>query len=233
MHEKIVIDVQERKICAVLHLPNRAPRGWVITCHGLFSSKDSDKFTTAAQQFTAAGFSVVRFDFSGCGESSGSIAETTITRRLQELRAVVSFFQRQADIGQNVCLFGSSLGGYLSLLYAAEQPRAILSLWATPFDLTEIAAHLPEEQLKLLKQEFFFDAQHYRVDSVLGALSCVQIIHGKHDTIVPWHHAEKIFATVNNPKELILLPKGDHSLSSIDDRTTALHKTLAWFLHFT
>jgi len=87
MEEKIFLNVADRKICVVPHLPEQRPGGFVITCHGLFSSKDSDKFTGIARRFAAAGLAVIRFDFSGYGESSGHIADTTVTRRLQELAA--------------------------------------------------------------------------------------------------------------------------------------------------
>lgn len=231
MEEKFFLNVFDRKICVVLHSPERRPDGCVITCHGLFSSKDSDKFIGIAQRFTAAGLAVIRFDFSGCGESSGHISETTVTRRMQELEAVAAFCaDRQKQFRRRPCLLGSSLGGFLCLLHAARRPGSVLSLWATPYDLPEIAVTIPPEELKVLKQDFFVDARSFQLDPILGAVSRAQLIHGRKDTIVPWHHAEKIFSLINQPKELVFLPNSDHSLTDPKDRVAAIKKSLAWFL---
>lgn len=182
--------------------------------------------------FTAAGLMVVRFDFSGCGESSGDISETTVSQRLEELEAVVFWLRQNGDIRNNVCLLGSSLGGYVASLYAARQPVAALSLWATPIDLLDIVPNIPQQELAKLKQDFYVDARTLDFAACLGALSRVQIIHGTQDAIVPSEHAEKIMEKVNHPKELIFLPGADHSLTDNNHRREAVTKSLAWFLHF-
>ncbi len=230
MDEKFFIDVEERKICGVLHLPEKSKPACVITCHGLFSSKDSDKFTGIAERFTRESLAVIRFDFSGCGESSGHISDTTVSRRLQELEAVAAFAGNHQSLGRQQCLLGSSLGGYLSLLYALKHPGTILSLWATPYDLLEISENIPPSDLKQLKQEFFIDARTYSLASILGAVSHIQLIQGQKDSIVPWRHAEEIFFRANEPKELVILPEGDHSLTGAFEREKAVSKSLAWFL---
>ncbi len=120
MIETFVLRVDNKSICGVLHLPLLEKPPCVITCHGLFSSKDSDKFLSIARVFTDRGIAVIRFDFSGCGESTGSIADTTVTGRLAELTAVVQFARQHQLPGPRLGLLGSSLGGYLSLLYAAQ-----------------------------------------------------------------------------------------------------------------
>ena len=86
--EKFQIAVQDRVIDGVLHLcGNSAPA--VITCHGLFSNKHSEKFVRIAETFSREGFAVVRFDFGGCEKTTGDIADTTVTSRLQALKAVM------------------------------------------------------------------------------------------------------------------------------------------------
>ncbi|MCX8044455.1 MAG: lysophospholipase [Desulfobacterota bacterium] len=230
--EKYFVKLCDRTICAVIHKTALHPRACVVTCHGLFSSKDSNKFITIAEQFSAADIMVIRFDFSGCGESSGDISETTVTRRLEELETVISFFKGRGDINREIFLLGSSLGGYVAALYAASHAVAGLSLWATPFDLLDISQRIPENEIGKLKQDFFYDARRWHFAECLGRLSRVQIIHGTHDTIVPAAHAKEIYGRVNHPKELIFLPSADHSFICDYHRQEAVTRSLAWFLHF-
>ena len=229
MEEKFFLSVENRKICGVLHLPSQDAPPCVITCHGLFSSKDSDKFIAVADCFTKEGLAVIRFDFGGCGESSGDFSDTTVSRRLQELEAVLKFSCNHPKLHNKPGILGSSLGGYVAAVCSAKHDVAALSLWATPCALAELSQNIPAQDLKRLKKNFFDDALKYSLSSLLGKMSCVQIIHGTEDTIVPQKHAEEIFSLVKDPKELVLLSGADHSISGQHSREKALQKSRDWF----
>jgi alpha-beta hydrolase superfamily lysophospholipase len=230
MLEPFRLNVENRSICGLVHLPSAAKPPCVITCHGLFSSKDSDKFTTIADYFAAHGIAVIRFDFGGCGESTGSIADTTVSKRLKELQAIVAFARQHPSLAPELGLLGSSLGGYVSLLYAAQDPAIrALSVWATPYNLLKLRHNIPEDELRQLQEDFFIDAAQYHLEPILSAITTVQIIQGKNDTIVSYTHAEELFSRVNHPKELHILPDGDHSLIGPQDRQTAIENSLRWF----
>jgi pimeloyl-ACP methyl ester carboxylesterase len=226
--EKFHLQLEDRIISGVLHLcETRAPA--VITCHGLFSNKQSDKFLHIAEAFSGAGCAVVRFDFSGCGESTGDIADTTVTRRLQELKAVVLHIAGHAKLAGQYGILGSSLGGYVGLLHAARHPVAALSVWSAPSELLSLKRSIPPADVQKLKADFFSDACRWNLTAEIADLQCVQVIHGKEDEIVPWQHAELIHRTVRNPRELLLLPGADHSISQPQQRQRAITQSLAWF----
>lgn len=230
MLEPFRLSVESRSICGLLHLPPTANPPCVITAHGLFSSKDSDKFISIADYFTHSGLAVIRFDFGGCGESTGSISDTTVSKRLKELKAVVAFARQHPSLSTQLGLLGSSLGGYVSLLYAAQDTAIrALSVWATPHNLLALRHNIPEEELRRLKEDFFIDAAQYRLESVLSELTTVQIIQGKDDTIVSYTHAQELFSRVSHPKELHLIPAGDHSLTRPEDRKRAIEHSVRWF----
>ena len=160
------LNVSDRMLAGALHLPDRRQSApWVVLCHGLFSSMASEKFTGLAELLCRSGIAALRFDFSGCGASTGSIADTTVSRRLQELEAVVGFADSHAALGRDCALMGSSLGGFVGLLFAARRPFKALSLWATPYDLAVIKDNIPPQDLQRLKPDFFTDAAGYRLDS--------------------------------------------------------------------
>jgi len=229
--ELFKLNLPDRIIHGALHLPGIKRPPYVITCHGLFSTMESDKFTAIADAFTKAGIAIIRFDFSGCGKSSGYISDTTISRRIEELEKVVDFSKNHPALGKKFGILGSSLGGYVSLFFASENHIDALSVWATPYDLAETYNNIPENDLKILNQSFFDDASKYNLSSILTKIDTLQIIHGKKDLTVPWQHAEKIYNGANHPKKLIFFPEGDHSISTKYDREKAVNESLNWILN--
>ena len=230
MEEHFTLSLPDRTIKGTLHLPGIKKPPFVITCHGLFSSMESDKFTSIARSFTNAGVAAIRFDFSGCGKSSGKIADTTVSKRIEELKEIVKFSKAHPSLGKKFGIIGSSLGGFVSLFFAAEHPVDALSVWATPYDLAEICKNIPEAELKKLNQTFFDDAEKYSLPSILAKINNLQVIQGKKDLTVPWQHAEKIFGAVNEPKKLLFFEEGDHSISEKHDRDSAIEESLGWIL---
>ena len=223
--EKFSLPVGARIIQGVLH---RCTAGApvIICCHGLFSSKHSDKFLEIAEAFTREGFAVARFDFAGCGESTGDIADTTVTSRLEDLEAVVRYI---AGLAGRYGILGSSLGGYVGLLHAAKNPVAALSVWSTPCNLLSIGSNIPKADLQKLKGNFFIDARRYDLLRAVAGMQSVQVLHGASDEIVPAEQARLIYQALHDPKDFLLLPGADHSISQFSSRQQAISASLAWF----
>ncbi len=223
------LTVEERLLAGTLHLPaDRQSAPWVVLCHGLFSSMASKKFTALAELLSQSGIAALRFDFSGCGSSSGTIADTTVSRRLQELKAVVCFADNHTALGREAGLMGSSLGGFVALLFAARRPFKALSLWATPNDLAEIKTNIPPQDLQRLKPDFFTDAAGYRLNAHQTDTP-IQIIHGTCDEIVPISHANRLCSQNNSRHRLVIIPGADHAISNSQHRKIALEACCQWF----
>jgi uncharacterized protein len=217
-------------IDGMLHLPGPGRWPCVITAHGLFSAKASDKFVLLAARLTEAGFACLRFDFRGCGESGGEFKDTTVSGRIGDLKAVLMSIRRHQALDGRFFLMGSSLGGYVSLFVAAEQPdvRAI-ALWATPATLRNLDIRKDTLQAHGLGEPFFRElAQGSLVEAPAGIPRCL-IIHGEDDELVPCAHAHSLYERANEPKVLEVLPKADHRLTNAEDRERAIHLTAAWF----
>jgi pimeloyl-ACP methyl ester carboxylesterase len=193
------------------------------------------------------GRAVVRFDYSGHGESGGDFVDGTIGRWLEESVAV---FERFCD-GPQV-LIGSSMGGWMALLLAREikkrqeKPQAKASLAGVVLiapapDFTEElmwknfpAAVKKEIETKgvWLRPSDYGDGSPYPITRnlieegrnhlVLGSaidLGCpVRILQGAQDPDVPWQHA---FALTHRlPADdvvLTMIQDGDHRLSRPQD----------------
>jgi len=73
-----------------------------------------------AARLCDAGFPVLRFDYYGCGDSSGSREDGTILQWLEDISTAISEVRRRMAVVQ-VCLIGLRLGGTLAMNAAAER----------------------------------------------------------------------------------------------------------------
>ena len=67
-----------------------------------------------------AGFPVFRFDYYGCGDSSGNAEEGRIPQWVEDVSTAISEARRRTGFVQ-VCLVGLRLGGALSLMTGAQR----------------------------------------------------------------------------------------------------------------
>ena len=228
--ERLRIPVAGANLAAVLHLPEAGAR-WpcVVAAHGLLSSKDSDKYVGVGETFSRAGFAVCRFDFRGCGESEGSLEETTVAQRVADLRSVVEAMRAHPTLSGRVALLGSSLGAYVSL-FAAGQDFKIkaVAAWATPANLDDLAERPQAVRAQGLGDSFIAEllSARYRRAPV-GARYCL-FIHGDQDELVPLDHARHLYEASLNPRQLEIIPGGNHQLTDPAHRDRAIRLSLDW-----
>ena len=70
----------ERKLLGFLHQPiNNCKETGIVYCHPFAEEKNCSHFVTAraAGEFARLGYPVLRFDFSGCGDSEGKGARVS------------------------------------------------------------------------------------------------------------------------------------------------------------
>ncbi|MFQ5960126.1 MAG: alpha/beta hydrolase family protein [Candidatus Methylomirabilales bacterium] len=230
MREPLLTSLDGERVDGMLHLPGPGRWPCVITAHGLFSAKASDKFLLLAARLTAAGFACLRFDFRGCGESGGELKDTTVSGRIRDLKAVLTSLEDHQALDGRLFLMGSSLGGYVSLFVSAEQPDVqATAVWATPAQLRDLEGRKDTLQSFGLGESFFRElAQGSFVEAPGGVPRCL-IIHGEEDELVPCSHAQALYERAKEPKALEILPGADHRLTDAQDRERAVRLTADWF----
>ncbi len=221
---------QGQAVSGALHLPDVEKPLCVVASHGLFSSKDSDKYITLGERCTRRGIAFLRFDFRGFGESRGSIAESTVSARLSDLNMAIEFVRSHPRIGPGIGLMGSSLGGYLSLMEAARRNdiRAVVT-WATPYSLTGLAERRGEGEMASLGEEFFHDIGAHDLAPSLPKVPNCLVIHGERDELVRVEQAKMIYEGLNYTKGMKIIGEGDHRLTQPDHREKAIEITVGWF----
>ncbi|MBM4298752.1 MAG: alpha/beta fold hydrolase, partial [Deltaproteobacteria bacterium] len=127
-------------LAGVLHLAaDSQSGGTVILCHGMESTKDSEKIVYLADQLAEHGIHALRFDFSYVGESSGKFENITYSGEVEDLRAAFEFMRHRYS--GKIAIFGSSMGGTVALMFAAQEPAVAA--------LTTVAAPLHPENFPL------------------------------------------------------------------------------------
>jgi len=228
--ERLEIPAGGVNLAAVLHLPEAGER-WpcVVAAHGLLSSKDSDKYVRIGEAFSRAGFAVCRFDFRGCGDSGGSLAETTVGERVADLRSVVERMRSHPALSGRVALLGSSLGAYVALFVASRDFKIkAVAAWATPANLDDLAERPEAVRAQGLGDAFIAELKSGRhLRAPVGTRYCL-FVHGDQDELVPVEHARRLYNASMNPRQLEIIPGGNHQLTDASHRDHAIRLSLDW-----
>lgn len=231
------MNVAGRRI-ALRRLPGKQPA--VIWLGGFRSDMLSTKAGVLADWAARTGQAMVRFDYSGHGESGGAFKDGTISAWLEDALAVI-----RAAGGEAPVLVGSSMGGWLALLAAralrAEGRRLSgLVLIAPAADFTEdlmwnlfpehVRTAILNEGVYLHPSEYSDEPtpitraliedgrRHIILDSSFSVGAPVRILQGMQDPDVPWQHAMRLVEHLAEDDVTVTLVKdGDHRLSRPED----------------
>ncbi len=232
MTEDFEIPSRYNRIRGIMVVP-RAGRRYpcVVLSHGLVSSKESSKYILLSERFGEAGIATCRFDYHGCGESGGSLEETTLTIRLDNLDAVVEHVSRHPSVDpERLGLLGSSFGGTTSVLKAARDDRIrCISFWATPHRLDKTEESISDVTFK---DTIFEDFGTYDILAEAAKVSNALGIHGETDEVVPCQEGKDIYKVMKRPKKFEVIKKGDHVFSNPLHRDRAINLALNWFRRF-
>ena len=104
----------------------------VVMAHGHGGTRDeAGGFLSVATALADQGIASIRVDFSGCGESTESFSENTLTNMLADIRSSREFAVRHPRIdAERVGILGFSMGGRLSLLATSQDDYSAVVVWA-------------------------------------------------------------------------------------------------------
>jgi uncharacterized protein len=214
-------------LALVLHLPEAPARvPAVLACHGLNASKESDKYLLLGEALPAAGVALARFDFRGCGESSGVEEDTTIASRMEDVEAVLAFLSRHPRLDGRIGLLGSSLGGFVALQIAYGRGLPVVT-WNAPASLTELANDDLREN-RGLGVPFALEYASGRYALAPDGVTRHLIVHGDADEVVSLEHGVALHERAAEPCDLAIIPGGDHRLTDPGHRARAVELSVEW-----
>jgi pimeloyl-ACP methyl ester carboxylesterase len=215
----------------VVHIPAAPARvPCVLACHGLGASKDSDKYLMLGEALPRVGLALARFDFRGCGESTGAESDTTVATRIEDATAMLERLAKHPRLDGRVGLLGSSMGGFVALHVAAARADGTpVVTWNAPSDFT--AMKRPDEPSGL-GDAFFADVAAGRYASTPTGVTRHLAVQGEADDVVPPAHARVLHERAAPPRWLVTIPGADHRLSDPRHRRAALEASVTWLLKF-
>ena len=126
------------------------PMAYVIFAHCFTCNKDFNAVRSISKALTQRGFGVLRFDFTGLGNSQGEFADTNFSSNVKDLIAAVRAMEAAGMPPE--LLVGHSLGGAASLFAANELSaiKAVATIGA-PASPKHVS-HLFEDRLKEIEE---------------------------------------------------------------------------------
>jgi pimeloyl-ACP methyl ester carboxylesterase len=214
----------------------------VVWLCGFRSEMRSIKATALDRWAEARGRALVRFDYTGHGESGGAFETSGISQWIEDTLAVLAHFVPERPI-----LVGSSMGGWIALLATRELLRSAsgrapagLVLIAPAVDFTErlMWHQFPEDIRRAITENGVYhrpsaygdapypitralieDGRRHLLYGAPVATGCpVHILQGMQDPDVPWSHAMELVEHLPGDNvSLTLVKDGDHRLSRPED----------------
>lgn len=227
-----------------LDLPDAPPRAFALFAHCFTCSKDVVAASRIARELTGHGLAVLRFDFTGLGQSGGEFADTTFSSNVADLVEAAEFLRTHHQAPS--VLVGHSLGGAAVLAAAEHLPevRAVATI-AAPAG-TEHMLHLlkgSREEIEehgeaevclaerpfLIRREFLDDLRSQPQDDRIRRLpAALLVMHSPIDQTVGIENATMIFKAARHPKSFVALDGADHMLTRSSDARFVAAVLAAW-----
>lgn len=220
------------------------PKAFALFAHCFTCSKDLNVVNNIGLSLTQENIAVLRFDFTGLGQSEGDFSDSNFSSNIADLVAAYQFLEKNYDAPQ--ILIGHSLGG-AAAIYTAEhmqQVMAVVTIGAP--SNPEHVGHLVESSKEEIESAGLaevnlggrpFTIKKQFLDD-LNANSCLTkaaeldrallILHSPQDTTVGIENAAQIYQSAKHPKSFISLDGADHLLSSKQDSLYAGQMIASW-----
>ena len=232
-------------LAALLDLPgDESPIAYALFAHCFTCTKNIKAAVNIAAALNRERIAVLRFDFTGLGQSEGDFADTNFTTNVADLVAAAGFMASQYQAPQ--IIIGHSLGGAAVLQAARAIPslKAVVTI-AAPHDPGHVARHfdMMHEQIEqkgsaevdlagrtfTIKKQFLDDLEMQQLDSHIKALkAALLVMHSPRDTTVAIDNAAKIYQAAKHPKSFISLDDADHLLLEEQDSLYVGMMIAAW-----
>lgn len=236
------------KLAALLELPAGAPRAYALFAHCFTCSKDVFAAARIASGLAERGIAVLRFDFTGLGNSEGEFANTNFSSNVGDLVAAADFLRVRYQAPK--LLIGHSLGGAAVLAAADRVPEAAaVATIAAPAEPAHVRRLLAADAATIeaqgeaevviggknfrITRQFLEDIEKQRLADKIGALRKALIVfHSPRDEVVGIENATAIFEAARHPKSFVSLDDADHLLSRRADAVYVADVLAAWASRF-
>ena len=228
-----------------IELPaDQQPHNFAIFAHCFTCTKNLSAVRNISRSLTSAGFGVLRFDFTGLGESEGDFADTNFSGNVEDLIAAATYLETNHQAP--ALLVGHSLGG-AAVVFAAAQldsvkavatvgapsnPKHVQHLLRSSLDEIE---HSGKATVNLsgrdftIKKHFLEDLNSHSMPEIVKTMDkALLVMHSPQDLTVSIKNAEEIYVAAHHPKSFVSLDGADHLLLNKADSLYAGTVIAGW-----
>jgi len=209
----------------------------IIFCQGLMSNMNGIKAKFLDRFCRERGLKYICFDYMGHGQSSGKFESFTLSLWKENTLDILEKVAKGPQI-----IVGSSIGGWIMLLAALENPskvQGLVGIASAPDLLYQRYKNLPDREKYGIKQSGYFSmpsdywTEPYRLpyEVITDARKHlllkkaeieydgpVHLIHGMNDGTVPYSYSLKLCEKLRSKSAFVhLIKDGDHRLSRDSD----------------
>lgn len=243
MRQKVEFKSGNHILSGLLETPESNVKFYALFAHCFTCGKDVAAASRISRALTAKGIAVLRFDFTGLGNSDGDFANTNFSSNVQDLIAAADFLRKEYSAPK--LLIGHSLGGaaVLGVADKVAESVAVVTIGA-PSDAAHVAhnfsAHIDdieangEAEVNLagrkfnIQKQFLDDINSYGNSHISKLKKALLVMHSPIDSIVKITEAEKIYQAAFHPKSFVSLDTADHLLTNKNDAEYAADVIAAW-----
>jgi uncharacterized OsmC-like protein/esterase/lipase len=228
-----------------LELPiDQHPIAYAIFAHCFTCSKDFTAVRNISKALTVHGFGVLRFDFTGLGESDGDFSNTDFSSNIQDLEDVAKYMENELESPK--LIIGHSLGGAAAIFagknISSIQAIATIGAPASPEHIKHLFKSSTEEikaegkaiveiggRKFSISNQFIEDISKQNMHEIVRSLrKPLLLMHSPQDTVVGIENAAEIFLEAMHPKSFVSLDGADHMLSNKEDSVYAGNLIAQW-----
>lgn len=215
-------------LSAKIDWPEEGLKGWALFAHGFSIGKDLKPIRTISQTLVDEGYGMLRFDFTGLGDSGGDFSETNFSSNCEDLRQAADFLRQNYEAPKIV--IGHSFGGTAALKVVDElaEVRAVATI-GSPCDTTHIVHQFADQLSEIeeegeakvllggrpfvIKEQFLDDIGNQDIASEIADMDKpLMIFHSPQDVVVGIQNAAHIYSKARHPKSFVSLDGADHLL---------------------
>lgn len=212
---------------------DQKPISFALFAHFFTGNKNFTAVRNISRALTKNRIAVMRFDFTGLGNSEGDFADTNFSTNIDDLVAAASYLEKNHQSPKIV--IGHSLGGAAGI-YAANELKSVEAVVTigSPSNPSHVE-HLFEDYIEdielqgeatfeisgrqfTIKKQFLEDIGSKDMIKILRNLrKPILVLHSPQDKIVEVANAKEIYNAAFHPKSFISLDGANHLLTNKED----------------
>jgi len=215
-------------LAAKIDYPEGEHKACALFAHCFTCSKNLKAVGNIAKALNKKGVAVLRFDFTGLGDSEGTFEDTNFSSNVDDLVAASEYMGKEMSLPS--ILIGHSLGGaaVIQAAHKMDSVKAVATIGA-PSEPKHVKKHFESKKEEIIekgsaivnlggrpfriKKQFLDDLEKTKMDKYIENLDRALIVmHSPLDDTVGIENAAHIYKTAKHPKSFLSLHEADHLL---------------------